>query len=203
MESLECIEDAEFDETDTIVFTATPQNIEGTAEYEFYVGDDKKQDLDSLSTFELTEDDEPANGESVVVKVKLYDGSMHDVDSSEIAYQIAGSIALKEGVKKAYPILLEPIMEVEVVKPDEYMGDVMSDIGSRRGKVEGMSPRSDAQVIKALVPLSEMFGYATVLRSMTQGRAIYSMQFSHNDEISKTIADQLIEKVKGKEAVLH
>ena len=139
----------------------------------------------------------------VDVKVKLYDGSMHDVDSSEMAYKIAGSIALKEGVKKANPILLEPIMEVEVVTPDEYMGDVMSNISSRRGKVEGMSPRSDAQVIKSLVPLSEMFGYATVLRSMTQGRAIYSMQFAHYNEIPKTISDQLIEKVKGKEAVLH
>jgi elongation factor G len=139
----------------------------------------------------------------VDVKVKLYDGSMHDVDSSEMAYKIAGSIALKEGVKKANPILLEPIMEVEVVTPDEYMGDVMSDISSRRGKIEGMSQRSDAQVIKALVPLSEMFGYATVLRSMTQGRAIYSMQFSHYNEIPKTISDQLIEKVKGKEVVLH
>jgi len=139
----------------------------------------------------------------VDVKVKLYDGSMHDVDSSEMAYQIAGSIALKEGVKKANPILLEPIMEVEVVTPDEYMGDVMSDISSRRGKVEGMSQRSDAQVIKALVPLSEMFGYATVLRSMTQGRAIYSMQFSLYNEIPRTISDQLIEKIKGKEAVIN
>lgn len=136
------------------------------------------------------------------IKVKLYDGSFHDVDSSEMAFKIAGSIALKEGVKKANPVLLEPIMDVEVVTPEEYMGDVMGDMSSRRGRVEGMSQRSDAQVIKALVPLSEMFGYATILRSMTQGRAIYSMQFAHYDEIPKSISDQLVEKVKGKETVI-
>ena len=130
------------------------------------------------------------------IKVKLYDGSFHDVDSSEMAFKIAGSIALKEGIKKANPVLLEPIMEVEIVTPEEYMGDVMGDMSSRRGRVEGMSQRSDAQVIKTLVPLSEMFGYATILRSMTQGRAIYSMQFSHYDEIPKSILDQLVEKVK-------
>ena len=136
------------------------------------------------------------------IKVKLYDGSFHDVDSSEMAFKIAGSIALKEGIKKANPVLLEPIMEVEIVTPEEYMGDVMGDMSSRRGRVEGMSQRSDAQVIKTLVPLSEMFGYATILRSMTQGRAIYSMQFSHYDEIPKSISDQLVEKVKGKETVI-
>jgi len=136
------------------------------------------------------------------IKVKLIDGSFHDVDSSEMAFKIAGSIAFKEGVKKANPILLEPIMDVEIVTPEEYMGDVMGDMSSRRGRVEGMSQRRDAQVIKALVPLSEMFGYATVLRSMTQGRAIYSMQFSHYDEIPKSISDQLVEKVKGKETVI-
>lgn len=136
------------------------------------------------------------------IKVKLFDGSFHDVDSSEIAFKIAGSIAFKEGVKKANPVLLEPIMDVEVVTPEEYMGDVMGDMSSRRGRVEGMSQRSDAQVIKALVPLSEMFGYATILRSMTQGRAIYSMQFSHYDEIPKSVSDELVEKVKGKETVI-
>ena len=136
------------------------------------------------------------------IKVKLYDGSFHDVDSSEMAFKIAGSIALKEGIKKANPVLLEPIMDVEIVTPEEYMGDVMGDMSSRRGRVEGMSQRSDAQVIKTLVPLSEMFGYATILRSMTQGRAIYSMQFSHYDEIPKSISDQLVEKVKGKETVI-
>lgn len=135
------------------------------------------------------------------IKVKLFDGSYHDVDSSEMAFKIAGSMAFKEGARKANPVILEPIMEVEVVTPEEYMGDVMGDLSSRRGRIEGMSQRSDAQVIKALVPLSEMFGYATTMRSMTQGRAIYSMQFSHYDEAPKSVSDQIIEKVKGKEKV--
>ncbi len=137
------------------------------------------------------------------VKIKLYDGSYHDVDSSEMAFKIAGSMAFKEGARKANPVLLEPIMEVEVVTPEEYMGDVMGDLSSRRGRIEGMSQRSDAQVIKALVPLSEMFGYATTMRSMTQGRAIYTMQFSHYDEAPKSISDQIVEKVKGKEKVAN
>jgi elongation factor G len=136
------------------------------------------------------------------IKVKLYDGSFHDVDSSEMAFKIAGSIAFKEGAKKADPVLLEPIMEVEVVTPEEYMGDVMGDLSSRRGRIEGMHQRSDAQVIKAMVPLSEMFGYATTLRSMTQGRAIYTMQFNHYDETPRNISDQIVEKVKGKEKVV-
>lgn len=135
------------------------------------------------------------------IKIKLFDGSFHDVDSSEMAFKIAGSMAFKEGARKANPVLLEPIMDVEVVTPDEYMGDVMGDLSSRRGRIEGMSQRNDAQVIKSLVPLSEMFGYATQLRSMTQGRAIYTMQFSHYDEAPKNIADQIVEKFKGKEAV--
>jgi elongation factor G len=135
------------------------------------------------------------------IKVKLIDGSFHDVDSSEMAFKIAGSIAFKEGAKKADPVILEPIMEVEVVTPEEYMGDVMGDLSSRRGRIEGMHQRSDAQVIKAMVPLSEMFGYATTLRSMTQGRAIYSMQFNHYDETPKSISDQIVEKIKGKEKV--
>ncbi|MBE2255758.1 MAG: elongation factor G [Ignavibacteria bacterium] len=135
------------------------------------------------------------------IKIKLFDGSFHDVDSSEMAFKIAGSMAFKEGARKATPVLLEPIMDVEVVTPDEYMGDVMGDLSSRRGRIEGMSQRNDAQVIKSLVPLSEMFGYATQLRSMTQGRAIYTMQFSHYDEAPKSIADQIVEKFKGKEAV--
>ncbi len=135
------------------------------------------------------------------IKVKLFDGSYHDVDSSEMAFKIAGSMAFKEGARKASPVLLEPIMEVEVVTPEEYMGDVMGDLSSRRGRIEGMSQRSDAQVIKAMVPLSEMFGYATTMRSMTQGRAIYSMQFSHYDEAPKSVSEQIIEKVKGKEKV--
>ena len=135
------------------------------------------------------------------IKVRLFDGSFHDVDSSEMAFKIAGSMAFKEGARKASPVLLEPIMEVEVVTPEEYMGDVMGDLSSRRGRIEGMSQRSDAQVIKALVPLSEMFGYATTMRSMTQGRAIYTMQFSHYDETPKSVSEQIIEKIKGKEKV--
>ncbi|MBX7045754.1 MAG: elongation factor G [Ignavibacteria bacterium] len=135
------------------------------------------------------------------IKVRLFDGSYHDVDSSEMAFKIAGSMAFKEAARKANPVLLEPIMDVEVVTPDEYMGDVMGDLSSRRGKIEGMSQRNDAQVIKASVPLSEMFGYATQLRSMTQGRAIYTMQFAHYDEAPKSIQEQIVEKVKGKEAV--
>lgn len=131
------------------------------------------------------------------IKAKLFDGSYHDVDSSEMAFKIAGSIAFKDAARKADPVLLEPIMDVEVVTPEEYMGDVMGDLSSRRGRIEGMSQRSDAQVIKANVPLSEMFGYATILRSMTQGRAIFTMQFSRYDETPKNIAEQIIEKVKG------
>ncbi len=135
------------------------------------------------------------------IKISLFDGSYHDVDSSEMAFKIAGSIAFKEAARKAHPVLLEPIMEVEVVTPEEYMGDVMGDLSSRRGKIEGLTSRKDAQVIKARVPLSDMFGYSTQLRSMTQGRAIYSMQFAFYEEVPQSISDQIIEKVKGKEAV--
>ncbi len=134
------------------------------------------------------------------VKVKLFDGSYHDVDSSEMAFKVAGSMAFKEAARKANPVLLEPVMGVEVVTPEEYMGDVIGDLNSRRGKIEGMTPRKDAQVVKAAVPLSEMFGYSTSLRSMTQGRAIYSMELSHYDETPKSVAEQIIEKVKGKAA---
>jgi elongation factor G len=136
------------------------------------------------------------------VKVKLVDGSFHAVDSSEMAFKIAGSIAFKDAARKAGPIILEPIMAVEDVTPEEYLGDVMGDLNSRRGKIEGMNPRKDAQVVKAMVPLSEMFGYATQLRSMTQGRALYTMQFSHYEQTPKSISDQIIEKVRGKEAVV-
>lgn len=135
------------------------------------------------------------------VKVTLFDGSFHEVDSSEMAFKIAGSIAFKEAASKAGAVLLEPIMKVEVTTPEEYMGDVMGDLSSRRGKIEGMSQRSDAQVIKAMVPLSEMFGYATTMRSMTQGRAIYNMEFSHYSEVPRSISDQIVEKFKGKESV--
>ena len=135
------------------------------------------------------------------IKVKLFDGSFHDVDSSEMAFKIAGSIAFKEAARKANPVLLEPIMAVEVVTPEEYMGDVIGYLSSKRGRIEGMSQRSDAQVIKALVPLSEMFGYATNLRSMTQGRALYSMQFAHYDEVPRNISETIIETVRGKQKV--
>ncbi|MBZ0201210.1 MAG: elongation factor G [Ignavibacteriaceae bacterium] len=136
----------------------------------------------------------------VDIKAKIYDGSYHDVDSDELSFKVAGSMAFKAGARKAKPILLEPLMSVEVVTPEEYLGDVMGDLNSRRGKIEGFSARKDAQVIKSHVPLSEMFGYATVLRSMTQGRAIYSMQFSHYQEVPKSIAEEIAEKTLGKKA---
>ncbi|MCE1188919.1 MAG: elongation factor G [Ignavibacteria bacterium] len=136
----------------------------------------------------------------VDVKVKLYDGSYHDVDSDEISFKVAGSIAFKDGARKAKPVLLEPVMSVEVITPEEYLGDVMGDLNSRRGRIEGFSARKDAQVIKSIVPLAEMFGYATVLRSMTQGRAIYSMQFAHYAEVPKSIAEEIAEKSSGKKS---
>ena len=132
------------------------------------------------------------------VKVRLFDGSFHAVDSSEMAFKIAGSIAFQDAAKKAGPVLLEPIMAVEVVTPEEYLGDVIGDLNSRRGKIEGMASRKDVQVVKAFVPLSEMFGYATAMRSMTQGRALYTMQFSHYDHTPRSIAEEIIEKVRGK-----
>ncbi len=133
----------------------------------------------------------------VDVKVTLYDGSYHEVDSSEMAFKIAGSMAFKDACQKANPVLLEPIMAVEVVTPEDYMGDVIGDLNSRRGKVQSMEKRGNSQVIRAEVPLSEMFGYATDLRSKTQGRATYTMQFSHYEEVPKNIADAIISKVKG------
>ncbi|MDX1578676.1 MAG: elongation factor G, partial [Gemmatimonadota bacterium] len=126
------------------------------------------------------------------VKATLVDGSYHDVDSSEMAFKIAGSMALKEGARKASPVLLEPIMNVEVVTPEDYLGDVMGDLSSRRGKIGGMMQRSAAQVIGASVPLSEMFGYATALRSLSQGRAVYTMQFSHYEEVPKSKAEEIL-----------
>ncbi len=134
----------------------------------------------------------------VDVRVALIDGSYHEVDSSEMAFKIAGSMALKDGVRKADPVLLEPIMNVEVVTPEEYMGDVMGDLSSRRGKIAGMYRRAQAQVIAASVPLSEMFGYATTLRSMSQGRAVYTMQFSHYAEVPKSKAEEIINRVQGR-----
>ena len=134
------------------------------------------------------------------IKVRLFDGSYHDVDSSEMAFKIAGSMAFKDGCRKADAVLLEPIMDVEVITPEEYMGDVMGDLSSRRGKIEGMISRSDAQVIKSTVPLSEMFGYSTTLRSMTQGRAVYSMQFARYEPTPRSVQEQIVEMVKGKAA---
>ena len=133
----------------------------------------------------------------VDVKVELVDGSYHDVDSSEMAFKIAGSMAVKDAARKARPVLLEPIMDVEVVTPGDYMGEVMGDLSSRRGKIGGMTQRADAQVVAASVPLSEMFGYSTTLRSMSQGRAIYSMQFSHYQEVPKSKAEEIVAKVRG------
>jgi elongation factor G len=131
------------------------------------------------------------------IRVELIDGSYHDVDSSEMAFKIAGSMALKEGVKKAGVILLEPIMDVEVVTPADYMGDVMGDLSSRRGKIGGMTQRAEGHVIGASVPLAEMFGYSTSLRSMTQGRAVYSMQFSRYEEVPRSKAEEIVAKVNG------
>ena len=125
------------------------------------------------------------------LEVELIDGSYHDVDSNEMAFKIAGSMALKAAVRKASPVLLEPVMEVEVVTPADYMGDIIGDLSSRRGKIEGMSERAGSRVISATVPLGEMFGYSTNLRSMSQGRAVYSMQFGHYEEVPKNVAEEI------------
>jgi elongation factor G len=130
----------------------------------------------------------------VDVKFELVDGSYHDVDSSEMAFQIAGSMAAKEALKRANPVLLEPVMDVEVVVPEEFMGDVMGDLSSRRGQIQGMDSRGGGQVIRAMVPLSEMFGYATTVRSKTQGRATFTMQFDHYAEVPKSIAQEIAER---------
>ncbi len=133
----------------------------------------------------------------VDVKVEVFDGSYHDVDSSEMAFKIAGSIGFKEGASRARPVLLEPVMSVEVVTPEGFMGDVIGDLNSRRGKIQGMNPRGGVQVITAQVPLAEMFGYATDLRSKTQGRATYTMQFGHYAQVPNNIAETIISKTKG------
>jgi len=132
------------------------------------------------------------------VKVTLYDGSYHDVDSSEMAFKVAGSLAIKEAVRKAKPVLLEPIMSVEVVVPEQYMGDVIGDLNSRRGRIEGMQLRGTTQIIKAMVPLSEMFGYATELRSRTQGRGSFTMHFGRYEEVPASLAEEIVSKVQGK-----
>ena len=128
------------------------------------------------------------------IKVTVYDGSYHEVDSSEMAFKIAGSMGVRDAISKAKPTLLEPMMKVEVTVPEEYMGDVIGDINSRRGRIEGMEPTNGVQIIRSFVPLSEMFGYATDLRSNTQGRGLYSMQFDHYESVPNSIA----EKVTGK-----
>ncbi|MEY2668489.1 MAG: hypothetical protein RJA59_1127, partial [Pseudomonadota bacterium] len=133
----------------------------------------------------------------VDLKVEVFDGSYHDVDSSEMAFKIAGSMGFKDGAAKASPVLLEPIMDVEVVTPDSFMGDVIGDLNSRRGKIQGMTPRSGVQAITAQVPLAQMFGYATDLRSKTQGRATYTMQFGHYAQVPNSIAETIITKSKG------
>jgi len=131
------------------------------------------------------------------IKAKLFDGSYHDVDSNEMAFKIAASMALKNAVSKCNPVLLEPIMKVEVVIPEEYMGDIMGDVTSRRGRVEGMEARGNAQVVRAMVPLAEMFGYATALRSNTQGRGTFTMHMDHYEEVPKSISEEIIKKNKG------
>ncbi len=136
----------------------------------------------------------------VDVKVTLYDGSYHDVDSSEMAFKIAGSMAFKEAARKASPVLLEPIMAIEVVVPEEYMSAIIGDLNSRRGRIEGMEHRAGSQVIRGHVPLSEMFGYATQMRSNTQGRATYSMHFSKYEEVPRSVGEEIIAKVQGKAA---
>jgi len=130
----------------------------------------------------------------VDVKVTLYDGSYHDVDSSEIAFKVAASMAFKNASKIANPVLLEPIMSVEVVTPEEYMGDVIGDINARRGRVESLQDRAVYKVIQSVVPLAQVFGYATVLRSMTQGRANFSMQFSKYAPVPDSVADEIVDK---------
>src|SRR5438094_5023387 len=139
-----------------------------------------------------------AGYEMVDIKVTLYDGSYHDVDSNEMAFKIAGSMAFKEAARRASPVLLEPVMSVEVVAPEDYAGTIMGDLSSRRGRIEGMEHRAGSQVIKAIVPLAEMFGYATHMRSSTQGRAEYAMHFARYEEAPRSVAEEIIAKVQGK-----
>ena len=139
-----------------------------------------------------------AGYEMVDFKVTLFDGSYHEVDSNEMAFKIAGSMAFKEAAKKASPVLLEPVMAVEVTVPEEHMGTIIGDINSRRGRIEGMEHAAGSQVIKAIVPLKEMFGYVNEIRSSTQGRASYSMQFARYEEAPRMIADEIIGRAQGK-----
>ena len=133
----------------------------------------------------------------VGVKAILLDGAAHDVDSSEMAFKIAGSMVFKEAAKRADPVLLEPMMAVEVRTPEEYMGDVIGDLNSRRGQIQSMEDISGAKVVRALVPLSEMFGYVGDLRSKTQGRAVYTMQFDSYAEVPKNVGEEIIKKARG------
>ena len=130
----------------------------------------------------------------VDVRVSLYDGSYHDVDSSERAFKVAGSMGFKEGATKADPVLLEPIMKVEVVTPEDYMGDVMGDLNKRRGRTQGMDDSPAGKIVRAEVPLAEMFGYATDLRSMSQGRAVYTMEFLKYNEVPNNVAEVVMKK---------
>ena len=139
-----------------------------------------------------------AGYEMVDVKVTLYDGSYHEVDSNEMAFKIAGSMAVKEAARKASPVLLEPVMSVEVVVPEEFMGTIIGDLNSRRGRIEGMEHRAGSQVIKAMVPLSDMFGYATNMRSNTQGRATFSMHFARYEEAPRSVSEEIVARVQGK-----
>lgn len=132
------------------------------------------------------------------VRVAPFDGSYHDVDSSEVSFKVATYKAFKDAFMKAGPVILEPIMAVEVTTPDEYMGDIMGDLSSRRGMIQGQDQKGKAMVIKAKVPLSEMFGYSTQMRSMTQGRASYSMEFSNYERVPNNIANQIMDERKGK-----
>jgi elongation factor G len=133
----------------------------------------------------------------VDIKVTLRDGAYHEVDSSELAFKIAGSMAFKEAARKADPVILEPMMAVEVITPEDYMGDVIGDINSRRGQIQAMEEQFGSRVVKALVPLSEMFGYVGDLRSKTQGRASYSMQFDSYAEVPRNVAEEIIKKARG------
>jgi elongation factor G len=141
-----------------------------------------------------------AGYEMVDIAVVLRDGSYHEVDSSEMAFKIAGSMAFKEACRKAQPTLLEPIMKVEVVVPEEYMGDVIGDLNARRGHIQGMESRASSQIIRTEVPLATMFGYATDLRSRTQGRASFTMHFSHYAEAPNSVAEEVVAKATGKVA---
>jgi elongation factor G len=140
-----------------------------------------------------------AGYEMVDIKVSLYDGSYHDVDSNEMAFKIAGSMAFKEAARKAKPVLLEPVMAVEVTVPEDYMGTIIGDLNSRRGRIEGMEMVGNTQAIRASVPLSTMFGYATHMRGATQGRANYSMQFKQYEEAPRSVSEEIIAKQTGKD----